>query len=406
MRTVISNALRIDGTGREPQPDSVVEVVDGRFGRVGRRSDFGDRLAPAEEEVDAAGGAVVPSLINGHEHITWRRSKGSFAERVGGLGSDLLMAKGVGNCLISLAEGVTTIRDVGAKGNTSLALKRAVEDGTIVGPRVYTCGQVLVMTGGHAQEGGYVVDGVDAVRAAARRFLALGADLVKLMASGGYVSIDRDLPTSPQYSVAELRAAAEEAHDQGKPTTVHCHANEGIRRAVEAGIDCIEHAGLLDETTAELMAKHSTFVVPTLNALHSMVRYGAEFGRKPEDIERSKGRFEQSWKSFRVAQDAGLRIGAGVDALGNLFEELELFVEGGMTPTQALRAATKTNAEILGIQDRVGTIEEGCWADLLVVDGNPAENISDLRNIRITMKAGVAYRPEDLGTAIGTALPR
>lgn len=405
MWTLVTNALLIDGKGGKPQANSTIEIVDGRFGKIGKVGDFGDEVTRADETIDAKGKAIVPGLINGHDHLTWRRSKGSFAERVGGLGSDLLMAKGVGNCLISLVEGVTTVRDVGAKGNTSLALKRSVADGSVIGPRIFTCGQVLVMTGGHASEGGHIVDGVDNVRQAARHYLALGADLIKLMASGGYVSLDRDLPTSPQYSLGELKAAAEEAHDQGKPTTVHCHAPAGIRRAVEAGIDCIEHAGLLDEPTAELMHKHSTQVVPTLNALHSMVRYGTEFGRSPGDIERSKGRIEQSYKSFRIAVAAGLKVGAGVDALGNLFEEIGLFVEGGMAPLQAITAATLTNAEILGVSDQIGTIATGKRADLLLVDGNPADNIGDLRRISITMKDGVTYCPEELKKAIGPALP-
>lgn len=404
MRTLITNALLIDGTGRDPLPNSVIEIADGRIARIGRREDFGSDLPPANEVIDAERRTAVPGLINAHEHITWRRSKGSFSERVGRVPEEVLLARGVGNCLISLIEGVTTVRDVGAKGKTSLALKRAVSEGIIVGPRIFTCGQVLVMTGGHAHDGGRQVDGVDNVRRAARELLLDGADLIKMMASGGYVAVDRDLPTSPQYTVEEMRAAFSEAKDQGKRTTVHCHSPIGMRRAVEAGVDCIEHAGLLDEPTAELLAKHNIFVDPTLNALHSMIKYGAQFNRAPEDIERSKRRLDQSWKSFRIAVEAGLQICAGVDALGNLFEELELFVQGGMSSMQALMAATKTNAAVLGVEDRLGTLEPGKYADLLIVDGNPAENISHLRNIVITIKDGRVYRPDDLKRAIGPAL--
>ncbi len=404
MNTLITDALFIDGTGGAPRPRTTIEIIDGRIGRIGRREDFGADLPLSDRVIAADGRAVVPGLINAHEHITWRRAKGSFTERVGRVPSESLLAKGVGNCLISLIEGVTTIRDVGARDHTSLALKKAVAAGVVVGPRIFTCGQVLVMTGGHAHDGGRMVDGVEGLRRAARELLFEGADLIKLMASGGYVSIDRDLPTSPQYTVGEMRAAFDEAHDQGKRTTVHCHAPEGIRRAVEAGVDCIEHAGLLDAPTAELLAKRNVFVDPTLNALHSMIKYGPQFDRAPAEVERSKTRLEQSWKSFGAAKDAGVRICAGVDSLGSLFEEIELFVQGGMSPLQALTATTKTNSEVLGAADRVGTLETGKYADMLVVRGNPAENIRDLRNIDYTIKGGVAFRPQELLRAVGPAL--
>lgn len=404
MRTLITDALLIDGIGNAPQPATTIEIVDGRIGRIGSRADFGEKLPDANEVIDAQGRAVVPGLINAHEHITWRRGYGSFAERVGQVPAEVLQARGVGHCLVSLVEGVTTIRDLGAKDKTSLMLKRAVADGSVIGPRMFTCGQVLVMTGGHAHYAGKMADGVDQVRLAARTLLLEGADLIKMMASGGFVAVDRDLPTSPQYTVEEMRAAFDEAKDQGKRTTVHCHAPEGMRRAAEAGVDCIEHAGFLDTPTADLLAAKDIYVDPTLNALHSIIRHGAQFGRTPTDIERSKARIEQSWKSFQIAVEAGLKICAGVDALGSLFEELELFVEGGLSPLQAITAATKTNAEVLGADDELGTLTPGKHADLLIIDGNPAVQINDLRNIDVTIKGGETYQPATLMKAIGPAL--
>ena len=237
MRTLITEALLIDATGAPAKPATTIEVVDGRIARIGRREEFGVTLPAADEVIEARGRAVVPGLINAHEHIAWRNTKGTLAERVG-VPSEILQLKGAAHCLVSLVEGVTTIRDLAGKGTSSLMLKKAVADGLVVGPRIFTCGQALTMTGGHASDTvGRVVDGADNMRQAARDLLMGGADLIKCMASGEAGTADRDLPTSPQYTVEELRAAFNEAKDQGKRTTVHCISPAGMRRATEAGVE-------------------------------------------------------------------------------------------------------------------------------------------------------------------------
>lgn len=403
MRTLITDALLIDGTGGAVKPGSTIEIIDGRVGRIGQREDFGSVSPRAQEIIEARGRAVVPGLINAHEHIAWRNTKGTLAERVG-LPTEMLVSKAIAHCLASLVEGVTTIRDLAGKNNSSLILKKAVADGLVVGPRIFTCGQALAITGGHASDTvARVVDGADNVRRAARELLSGGADLIKCMASGEAGTPGRDLPTSPQFTVDELRAAFDEAKDQGKQTTVHCISPTGMRRAIEAGVHCIEHGHLLDKSTAELLAASNVYLDPTLNGLHSEITYGAQFGRVFE-LADLKVRIQEAWESFHIAMEAGVKICAGVDALGTLFEEIELFVEGGFSPMQAITAATKTNAEVLGAADQLGTIETGKHADLLVVNGNPVEQITDLRNIEITMKAGVAYRTADLMKSIPPAI--
>jgi len=363
-----------------------------------------EQARSAEMVIDATGKTVVPGLINSHEHITWRRSFGSWESRVVAKDSDWLVARGAANCLISLREGVTTVRDLGAKGNAAVALKAAIEEGIILGPRMRVCRNMISMTGGHAWGVTRVADGPDEVRKAAREMLLEGADIVKLMGSGGAVSKVRDFPWSPQYTVEEMRAGFEEAHKQGRTTTIHCHPPVGIRMAVEAGVDCIEHAGLLDWETAGFLAQRGIPIVPTLVASDSFLSLGAEYGRDPEAIEEVRRRRPEKMKHWRRILESGVTMVAGVDSLGDLNMELSLFVEIGMTPMQALVSATKLGAEVLGMSDQVGTIEPGKYADLLVVAGDPLGDINNLRRPELVLKGGVAHVPDELARAIGTRL--
>jgi len=403
MTKVLKKATLIDGTGREPIENAVILLDGEKISAVGQE---GEVTQPPGEVIDLAGKTVLPGLINAHDHLTWRRSYGSFGERAVGQPAAKLLIRGVSQALIALAEGNTTVRDLAAKEKTNIALKRAVEQGIILGPRIVTCGEPISMTGGHGDSIFGGVDGADAVRKVAREQLRAGADLVKVMASGGFVSQGIDQPTSLQLTVEEMRAAFEEAHKVGRKTTTHAHPPISIKAAIEAGVDCIEHGGLLDDETAELMASKGIFLVPTLSASLVTAQHGLEMGRPQWLVDVCKESVDSRMENYRKAVRAGVKLVAGVDSVGDVAGELEFLMQGGLTAMEAIQAATKTAAECLDMSDAIGTVEVGKLADLVVIDGDPLADITTLRNVKMIMKGGVIYNPDDLRSSLGPALTR
>jgi imidazolonepropionase-like amidohydrolase len=399
---VFRNCTLIAGADSDPVEDAVIVVEDGRIQAAGPAADFSD--LPGGEERDLGGCTITPGLINAHEHLTWRRAFGDFTTRVVNRPAAALLGRGFGHALVSLLEGVTTVRDVGSKDALALTLKEAIEGGDAHGPRIRTTGAPIAMTGGHGTGAVCRADGVDEVRRATREQLLAGADWIKLMASGGFVARGVDLPESQQFSLEEMRAAFDEAHRAGKPTTVHAHPPEAIATAIEAGVDCIEHAGFADTATAELMARRGIYVVPTLSALRMEIELGEQMGRPAWLIEACRERLPQQRRVFGELLDAGCKIVAGVDSMGDLQLELEIMVELGMTPRDALRAATATAATCLQMADEVGTIEPGKHADFIAVQGDPLSDIGALRDVALTVKGGVVYEPDALRSLIGPAL--
>lgn len=405
MLRIVRNIRLIDGNGVDPHHDNAVLIDGERILKVGKQTEL--EAAPeysAAEQIDGGGMTLLPGLINAHEHLTWRRGVGSWETRVVAKDAGWFIARGAGQSLISLAEGVTTVRDAGAKAGTTIALRDAIDEGLLIGPRMKVCGQTIAMTGGHAYETSYVADGPDAVRKAARNLLLQGADYIKLMASGGSVAKTRDFPWSPQFTVEEMRAAFEEAHHADKLTTVHCHPPQQIRRAVEAGVDCIEHAALIDPETAEFLANKNVPIVPTLAAEESFLVHGEAFGRDPDMIAAVAAKREETMARWRTILETGVNLIAGVDSLGDLNLELKLLVEIGMSPLDAIKAATSEAAKTIGMGDAVGTVEAGKYADLFLVEADPLDNIDNLRKIAWVMKGGELYTPAELQRAMGQNL--
>lgn len=400
---LIKNVRIVDGVSEGPIEGHAVLVVGDRIERVAPEGQLAgaSQLPPQTTLVDGSGRTLVPGLINAHEHLTWRRTPGSWTERVVSRSSSWFLARGAGHALLSICEGVTTVRDVGAKADSATVLRDVIEAGILVGPRIRTCRQTIAITGGHAYETSVVADGPDAVRRAVREQILLGADFIKLMASGGAVAKNRDFPWSPQFTAEELRAAFEEAHRQDRLTTVHCHPAEQVRTAVEAGADCIEHGALIDEATAEFLAERNVPLVPTLAAKESFLVHGDRYRRDPEAIERIRRDRPATIDKWRRIRETGVRLIAGVDSLGDLNLELSLFVEIGMTPHQAILSATSHAAEAIGMKDQVGSIEAGKFADMVLVDGDPLLDIDDLKKISWVMKGGRIFDPEVLKLAMG-----
>jgi imidazolonepropionase-like amidohydrolase len=398
--TVLYGGLLIGGTGASPIADAAIRMEDGTITAVGPVADFGASGFDGAEVIDVTGKTVMPGLINCHQHLDNRHGYGAYQTRAG-QSIPYLVTRATRNALLDLQEGVTTVRDMSSKGGTNLHVKQAINDGMILGPRVLACGQAIAMTGGHGHLRAIEADGADEVRSAARHLLKAGADLIKCMASGGFVSQGVDQPWSPQLTVEEMRAAFDEAHKAGKPTTVHAHPPQAIRWSLEAGVDCIEHAALVDAATAELLAERGVPVVPTLGESWVIAQRGEEFGRPAWLVEVCKNELGERMERFGHLVDAGVRMAVGTDVIGTMAEEMQLMVEGGLTPMEVVVAATRNGAEVCALGEETGTLEAGKWADVIVLGGNPLEDLSRLREVELVFKEGVVYKPEVLAAATG-----
>jgi imidazolonepropionase-like amidohydrolase len=343
----------------------------------------------------------MPGLINAHEHLDVHWGQGPYEVRAEQPITWLLM-RSARNALVALQDGVTTVRDMSSKGATNLVVRKAVAEGMIIGPRIVANGQAIAMTGGHGHRRAIEADGPDEVRKAARHLLKAGADFIKIMASGGFISRSQDLPDSPQLNESEMRAAFDEAKKAGKKTTVHAHPPVAIRAAMAAGVDCIEHAGLLDRETAELMADKGIYLVPTLGESWVIASRGLELGRPAWLVESSRGHLDSRMATFRKAVQAGIMMGVGTDVVGSMALEMELMQQGGMSAMDVVVAATRNGADLCDLLDQTGTLEVGKAADVIVIDGNPLVDMKDISNVELVFKAGTLYRPAELAAATGT----
>jgi imidazolonepropionase-like amidohydrolase len=380
----------IDGTGGAPLKEAIVLIEGDRISTVGRAEAI---TVPAEAEViDVTGKTVMPGLINCHAHLCLDGSSDpvtalkqrSFTESV------LIAAK---HAEAALRAGVTTVRDLGGWEGIDLGLKKAINDGLIPGPRMLVSGRLLCMTGGTAHLIGREVDGPHEARKGAREQIKAGADVIKVMATGGVMTHGTD-PGSAQLTFEELRAAVEEAKKAGKLTAAHAHGATGIKNAIRAGADSIEHGFFLDAEAIDMMLERGTTLVPTLAPLYEITCRGPEFGIPASVIEKAQRARDAHLDSFRRAQEAGVPIAAGNDGgtpfnrADNLLTELECMVAAGMTPVEALATAHSTAAELLRMADQIGTVEAGKLADLVVLDADPQADISAVRQVHMVLKAG------------------
>ena len=384
---VLSGARIIDGTGTEPVRGRSVVVEKGIITAV-----VEDARAPRGNGVDLAGHTLLPGLINCHVHLCL----GAEADPVRPLREEplgLTAIKALLRARETARAGVTTVRDLGGREYVEIAVRRAIQEGLIDGPRIVAAGRPVCMTGGHGHWLGREADGPDDARKAVREQLKAGADVIKIIATGGVMTPGVE-PGSPQLTLDEMRAAIEEASRAGRRTAAHAMASSGISDAIAAGITSIEHGIYLTEEIVAHMRRDGTFLVPTLNAPAAIASGGLAAGIPDFMVRKSEVVVPAHVASFQLAHRAGVRIAAGADSgtplnfHGSLLPELTLMVKYGMTPLEAIRAATVTAADCLGLGEVTGRVAPGYAADLIAVAGDPAERIEALADLKLVLVSG------------------
>jgi imidazolonepropionase-like amidohydrolase len=403
---VIRAARLIDGTGAPAIANGVVVIRGDRIVAAGPAS--GTQVPAGARIVDLGDATLMPGFIDMHTHVIGRalndpRKDVEDTKDYPGFSAII----GAANARKTLFAGFTTIRNVGAPRFEDVALRQAINEGVVPGPRMQTAGHSLGITGGHCDENGYtpgmfdgdirtgIADGPDQVRAAVRYQAKYGADVIKTCATGGVLS-EGDAVGVPQYTFDELKAMVDEAHKLERKVAAHAHGTEGIKIAVRAGVASIEHGSFLDEEGARMMAERGTFLVPTLMAGETVeiaAKNGVLTGLRAEKALAAAGAMRNA---IRIAKRNNVPIAfgtdAGVGAHGDNAREFELLVEwGGFTPLEAITTATSSAARLLGWEKDVGSLAPGRYADVIAVTGDPTRDVRLLKHPSFVMKGGVIY---------------
>ena len=367
----------------------------------------GDRIASIGADAQVPAGAtvitlpnatVLPGLIDAHTHITFNPNFGYSWLAISVPREALIGAK---NARLTLEAGFTTVRNVGAKGYADVALRDAINAGDVPGPRMLVSGPALSITGGHCDNNllpfdyhatsDGVADGVEAVQHRTREIIKYGADLIKVCATGGVLS-KGDNPQHSQYTLEEMKAIVADAHRLGRKVAAHAHGAQGILWASEAGVDSIEHGSYIDDAAIAEMKKNGTYLVPTLYLMDWFFENAERIGTPPDLIAKGKEVMPAARKNVARAFAAGVKVGFGTDAAvyphGLNAHEFAVMVKLGLTPLQAIQAATINDADLLGWSDKVGTIEPGKFADIVAVDGDPLQDVTTLERVKFVMKGG------------------
>jgi len=410
----------IDGRAGKARSDAVVLVEGERITAVAGRSEI-----PADATViELPGTTLMPGMINAHEHPLMYASDYQNAHLQGSSARKALM--GLAGAQLQLLAGWTSIRVVGDADVFYAAqdLRRVIDEGIFIGPRLTGAGHYLSITGGGGDinflsseqdviADGLVVDGPEEIRKAVRREIKYGSDWIKLLVTGAFQSVG-DNPRNVAFSPEELRAAVEEAGRHGVPVAAHAHAAEGIKQAVQAGVRSIEHGTFIDEEASRMMVKRGTFLVPTIYVGDHFAVTGDLLAQQKNDdyIKNDRANF---LAAIGRAHKAGVKITVGVDLGGYGIDpsvyarEFAVLHEAGLTPMEAIQAGTRVNAELLQWDDRLGTIETGKLADIIAVVGNPLEDMSALEAVSFVMIGGKVVkrpgRPETLSGLLISAPP-
>jgi imidazolonepropionase-like amidohydrolase len=368
--------------------------------KIARVAPGGITIPQNAKKIQLDGMTLLPGFIDAHVHVCLDGSPDPVTALLNEsqTATTLKAARAAEKTLLA---GVTSIRDMGGKNGIDLGLRQAVYSGLIAGPRMQASGRLICMTGGHGWQIGQEANGPDDVRRAARDQIKAGADIVKLMATGGVMTQAVE-PGSEQLTEAEMRAGVEEAHKAGKKAATHAMGTRGILNALRAGIDSIEHGVFLNEETVAFMAAKKIPLIPTISALYFIETRGIEAGIPAYAVEKTLRVKPHHLESIRMAREAGVPVAAGTDAgtpfnlHGQNLSEIKLLVNyGGFSPMAAIEAGTRVAARVLGLENKLGTIEEGKLADIVLVQGNPLDDIDILlkqENICLVMQGGVLVK--------------
>ena len=405
---VLKAAWLFDGKSNALVKPGVVVVTDGRIVAVG-----GNTAIPAgAETIDLGNATLLPGFIDAHTHLTMNYIEDYAKAELDNLQKPIpeMALDASVNARVTLMAGITTVRDVGSQDYLDAGLRNAINRGVVPGPRMLVAVHAIGATGGHCDETGYragvfgketgpergVINGADQARQAVRLAHKYGATIIKTCATGGVLSL-ADAVDTPQLTQEELNAIVDEAHALKLKTAAHAHGAEGAKRAIRAGIDSIEHGSFLDDEALNLMKQHGTYYVPTLMAAQGLSEQIAKgVAIPPPILVKANAAIAAIHQTFQKALGMGIKIGLGTDAAvyphGRNPEEFHQMVDLGMKPIDALKAGTSADADLLGLADKIGTLEAGKLADVVAVPGDPLENIRATEHVFFVMKDGVIYK--------------
>jgi len=409
-KTYALKAARLfDGAHDAVVKPGVVVVTDGKITAAGSSA----AVPPGAEVIDLGDATLLPGFMDAHTHLTGESSDDWKQDELDGLQKTIAeqAIDATVNARKTLMAGFTTVRDVGSRDHLDVSLRNAIRNGKVIGPRMLVATYAIGSTGGHCDDSaGFraglfghetgpsegVANGADQMRYAVRLAHKYGADVIKTCASGGVLSLTDDVDT-PQLTQEELNALVDEAHALRRKAAAHCHGAEAGKRAIRAGIDSLEHGTFLDDEALDMMKQHGTFLVPTLMAVvgeQERIARGMYF--PPPILAKANAARDGIYNTVRKAIAKGVNIGLGTDAAvyphGRNAEEFNEMVKLGMKPADALKSGTSRDAELLGLKDKLGTLEANKIADVVAVPGDPTENIRQTETVFFVMKEGVIYR--------------
>ncbi len=382
--------------------DQVLVIEDGKIVGV---SGAAETKIPADAmRIDLPNATVLPGLIDAHTHLTMDPKFG-YERLALSLPRETLI--GAKNARITLLAGFTTVRNVGAREFSDVALRDAINAGDVPGPRMLVSGPPLSITGGHCDNNMLpfeyhatsdgVADGIAAVQHKVRENIKYGSDLIKVCATGGVLSLG-DNPQHSQFTLEEMKAIVADAHRLGRKVAAHAHGAEGIRWAAEAGVDSIEHGSYIDDAGIAAMKEHGTYLVPTLYLGDWMIDNAGLTRLPPPLLAKAQEVIPAARKNIARAFAGGVKVAFGTDAAvyphGLNAHEFAVMVKLGLTPLQAIQAGTLNAADLLGWSGKVGTLEPGAWADIIAVDGDPIKDVTTLERVKFVMKGGEVVKNE------------
>ena len=397
-----------DATSDNMRDNVVIQVVGDRIQSVGPAQST--QIPKGATVIDLSHATVLPGLIDCHVHLDSRADRYDEIYRFKDTPFSAAFAAVV-HARKTLEAGFTSVRDVGSLPFLAVDLRNSINEGLVPGPRIVASGPPITITGGHGDLNNYspqtrvsmfpeerdfqIADGVDQVRHVVRAQVKYGVDVIKILATGGVLS-KGDSPGAPQFSLEELKVAAEEAHMAGRKIAAHAHGTQGIKNAILAGIDSIEHASLIDDEGIRLAKERGVYLVMDIYNDDYIRGKAVEFGLPKENVEKEKMVGELQRENFQKAVKAGVKMAFGTDAgvypHGDNAKQFAYMVKYGMTPAQAIRAATSSAADLIGRAKDVGTVEAGKYADLIAVSGDPLKDVRVLENVGFVMKGGVVYK--------------